>query len=477
MSRQWAPYLCTTVGKCHEIDDVQIFIDNSLTQKLKPKPNCKRVKDNNTKGKNAVLHQSKSESGAKDKTTDSKPTEQSTTQDSDSNNSASKFKTESDIRRAKRLINLSRSQCRKGQIQEDEEGEVLEDGERRVREEGDGDETDVTKTETESTATTGADSTQTDVQGPPVEAVPQEPPKPPIKLSYTSSNITLKGLYDNPILGSVIKSETKEPRALGVNLDGSSMLKNQVRLFTPPSKPATPKTNPNPDNENRISSGTVKTDEPTSADGSGLTISSFRSSSYVTVNGITDDAESSRPPSQRGPSAQRQVMLVLKKVSLQENLQEGEDPDQIKWLPPSASRPTSQQQRLRQNSLSLSLKNGNLPNGKTGVPLLWMNPDELEKSPDLQTLDEHTNGKMSTKYFQIGDLLPAVDNSMKRKLPVRTMNGERTGSATDKEISVNGKDVLVPFEDNLIMMKEGVELLRLKEKNSTVSEFFALEFM
>ena len=463
--------------KCRGIEDVQVFINDSLTSKLKPKSNCKQIKDNTSK---LAKNKSKSsrENSAENKSSDQTITEESEENTDSSKENGTKHKTESDIRRAKRLIKLSQSQTRNGSAKEDEgEGET---------EELASDKTD-TAERPDSAKENGATDIKQDTPQVPVVPVTQEAKKPPpIKLSYTSSNITLKGLYNTSLLDN-FKPDIQEPRTLGASLTATPMLKNQIQLFTPPekSKPSTPHNNKTPNQavvtqlNQRTNSARKKTEENKSC----LTVATLKS-----VNGINtshtnetgDGLETSRPVSQGGERrtpVQRQVMLVLKKVSLQDNLQDTEEPESpIKWLPYSNSRPNSQSsQRFRQGSISLSLKNGSYPNGKTGVPLLWMNPEDIEKAKDSyetqadDVQDYVPNGTVNTTYFQIGDLLPAVDSSMKRKLPIRAINGERTGSATERDMSVNGKDVLVPYEDNLIMMKEGVELLRLKEKNSNVS--------
>ena len=114
--------------------------------------------------------------------------------------------------------------------------------------------------------------------------------------------------------------------------------------------------------------------------------------------------------------------------------------------------------------------------GRLGVTL------PIEPLDLLQGVGQYSNPykeRLASRGLPIGDLLPAVDTSLKtnlaaRKTPKRyedTAWQGRNGFSRDmllsRDMSVTGKETLLPYEDSLILMREGVEMLKMRE-NSTV---------
>ena len=184
--------MCTVSSKCHAIEDIQIYIDDSLDSKLRPPLNCKLIAESRLIGQEDETQEDES----------AKPV-------SPTDNSKHGNKNESDLRRAKRLINLSRSRNVRPSVDEeegpgDEPGpgdQPSEDKESETQQDKKKLPANDNKTEGENGGVEGVEDKQTDKEeevenkAAPVQQEPQT--KKPFKLSYTTSNIKLKGMFDN----------------------------------------------------------------------------------------------------------------------------------------------------------------------------------------------------------------------------------------------------------------------------------------
>ena len=81
----------------------------------------------------------------------------------------------------------------------------------------------------------------------------------------------------------------------------------------------------------------------------------------------------------------------------------------------------------------------------------------------------------TTTFFPIADLLPAVERSLHSGLnqnrvpPPPEKIGDHDPVSLENELLLAGKDRLLNYEESLLLMREGVDLLRLKERNQAVS--------
>ena len=90
-------------------------------------------------------------------------------------------------------------------------------------------------------------------------------------------------------------------------------------------------------------------------------------------------------------------------------------------------------------------------------------------------MNSYYRDKTNSHLFQIGDLLPAVDDhnnkngKPKRKYSNNNINeGEYSVNAENNRYFQSEKDSLLRHEDRIFMVKEGVELSRLKERQQGV---------
>ena len=161
-------------------------------------------------------------------------------------------------------------------------------------------------------------------------------------------------------------------------------------------------------------------------------------------------------------------MLVLKKVTLQDELDEAAEPATAKRNALTSA--IARKYGLLTTNTSQNETITELPprgiSGKTNKTSDSSSHTRLNNSGN-------ENGRLSSigQCFPIGELLPAVDSSIRNSMPVRHYRSTEHGGKenVDKTMAITGKERMIPYEDNIIMMKEGVEMLRIRDRTETVS--------
>ena len=119
-------------------------------------------------------------------------------------------------------------------------------------------------------------------------------------------------------------------------------------------------------------------------------------------------------------------------------------------------------------------------------------PDESNKARSVSTpmlprsaTRRRPNGGLSAKHdvtlnhqmVPLGDLLPAVEQNIRYNMHKNNANRKTSPEADsdvdiyvlDKETGTPTKDKVLSYEDSLVMMREGMELIKLKERHQSVS--------
>ena len=211
----------------------------------------------------------------------------------------------------------------------------------------------------------------------------------------------------------------------------------------------------------------------------GMAVSTFRTKSVSQKLDIdNEEGLSSRTTTLTPNSAQRQVQLVLKRVCLLDpNMQE-------RKVVSNAQRMIQQRAQTAASSFG-RITDISRPSTSSNVTTLSMDgkllgdeqqPEKLSARSGIPSLE----GYMSSYYrdkttghsFQIGDLLPAVDDHNNKITRFRRGNStpnERSNSIPGDPSSQATQSTLLQNEDKIFMAKEGIELIRLKERQQSVS--------
>ena len=211
----------------------------------------------------------------------------------------------------------------------------------------------------------------------------------------------------------------------------------------------------------------------------GMSVSTFRTKN-VSQNLDIDDEEglSSRTTTLTPNSAQRQVQLVLKRVCLL-------DPNMQERKVISNAQRMIQQRAQTAASSSVRITDISRPSTSSNVTTLSMDGKLLGDEQQVEKLSARSGisgleGYMNSYYrdkttgnsFQIGDLLPAVDDHNNKITRFRRGNStpnERSYSIPGDPSSQPTQTALLQNEDKIFMAKEGIELIRLKERQQSVS--------
>ena len=210
----------------------------------------------------------------------------------------------------------------------------------------------------------------------------------------------------------------------------------------------------------------------------GMALSTFRTKN-VSQNLDIDNEEglSSRTTTLTPNSAQRQVQLVLKRVCLL-------DPNVHERKVISNAQRMIQQRAQTAASSSVRITDISRPSTSSNVTTLSMDGKLLGDEQQLEKLSARCGmsgleGYMNSYYrdkttgnsFQIGDLLPAVDdhNNKITRFRGNSTPNERSKSIPGDPSSQTTQSALLQNEDKIFMAKEGIELIRLKERQQSVS--------
>ena len=216
-------------------------------------------------------------------------------------------------------------------------------------------------------------------------------------------------------------------------------------------------------------------------DTAGIAVSTFRSTNMLgTLDIDNEESLSARITTLTPNSAQRQVQLVLKKVCLLDpNMQE-------RKIISNAQRMIQQRAQTAASS-SGRITNISRPSTSSNVTTLSLDGKLLEDQQQAEKLSARSGlsgleGYMNSYYkdktnshsFQIGDLLPAVDDHNNKITRLRRGNStpnERSNSVpTPADMSSQTtQSTLLQNEDKIFMAKEGIELIRFKERQQSVS--------
>ena len=211
----------------------------------------------------------------------------------------------------------------------------------------------------------------------------------------------------------------------------------------------------------------------------GMAVSTFRTKNLLQNLDIdNEEGLSSRTAALTPNSAQRQVQLVLKRVCLL-------DPNMQERKVISNAQRLIQQRAQTAASSSARITDISRPSTSSNVTTLSMDGKLLGDEQQLEKLSARSGmsgleGYMNSYYrdkttgnsFQIGDLLPAVDDHNNKITRFRKGNStpnERSNSIPGDPSSQPTQSSLLQNEDKIFMAKEGIELIRLKERQQSVS--------
>ena len=184
-------------------------------------------------------------------------------------------------------------------------------------------------------------------------------------------------------------------------------------------------------------------------------------------------------------STQRQVQLVLKRICLLDaNIQERKTISQAQRMVLNRARTAATS--ARSTSITPRPSTSNVTTLSLDGNVLSEQQQSTEKltgrssSSGLEGyMNSYYRNKTNGQMFQIGDLLPAVDDhSNKNNKPRRkysnnsVIEGESSVHAKENSYFQADKDLL-RHEDKIFMVKEGVDLRRLKERQQAVSVSFS----
>ena len=171
-------------------------------------------------------------------------------------------------------------------------------------------------------------------------------------------------------------------------------------------------------------------------------------------------------------SAQRQVQLVLKKVCLL-------DPNMQERKVISNAQRMIQQRAQTAASSSVRITDMSRPSTSSNVTTLSMDGkllDDQQQPEKMSGLEGYMNSyyreKTNSHSFQIGDLLPTVDdhnNKITRSRRGNAATNERSNSIPADISSQATQSTLLQNEDKIFLAKEGIELIRFKERQQSVS--------
>ena len=510
----WEPYLCQTVSKCADIDDIDLFVKGSIHESLKYVPKSKQTRkstqpnrsqkdktlgnnveiyaklkqEHNNKGKPLHVLVEEPEnvkrgdgSSGKDVSdtgritpahssvdgnsgTDGARATSSTSVESRKGRPGSNTKPDTPRSKTKRLLVLSQTYNQNAQ----NGGEAGSAGHLSA---SDSRENILKSKSSSSGSSLGADDRK------------QERERQMPKLSYTQSNIKLKPvdtLQHSPMRNSGSRSRVKDDDEDNYNEFVRSDHRGRCDDTDAPSGRDSASSRPKAGMmvtaiselkercESRVDSNLLDVEsrsQPSStSDEDGL--GKFRTPSSMTP-GPPDSAMSNYSGRSEGDSRKtaKQYTLALNKVDLVRDTEE-DDSEYVdgqlsarhaQSLPPPSSDHTPPP------SASLTLSN---------------QPSELNsRATSRKTRSESARSPLSNHLFPIGELLPAVDKSLKTTMTgykgtrmQESLKKEQTTIAgLEQEIALTSRDKLLPYEDTIIMMREGVELVRLRERQQTVS--------
>ena len=211
----------------------------------------------------------------------------------------------------------------------------------------------------------------------------------------------------------------------------------------------------------------------------GMAVSTFRTKNMSQNLDIDNEQGlSSRTTTLTPNSAHRQVQLVLKRVCLL-------DPNMQERKVISNAQRMIQQRTQTAASSSVRITDISRPSTSSNVTTLSMDgkllgdeqqPEKLSTRSGMSGLEGYMNSyyrdKTTGNSFQIGDLLPAVDDHNNKITRLRRGNStpnERSNSIPGDPSSQTTQSTLLQNEDKIFMAKEGIELIRLKERQQSVS--------
>ncbi|KAK2140928.1 hypothetical protein LSH36_1204g01012 [Paralvinella palmiformis] len=429
---------------CEGIEDAAAFREQSLCESLDPQ--FGRRKDPNNRGKFVQRANDNSESGPKEGESNPRGVQdgianksneaaddQQTTADQKLAKSRSRRKEDggegitSAVARAQRLVSLSRLNNGKNS----DDGQGREPGEENAPNRGDGNHVACP----DSTSQIGGNPSEeySDQTGANCKEVSQAPDAcgenaRTVKLSYSQSNITLRNPYWGGSRANHASSGCKRSKHLlmftegddrsdqecfhSSDCQGMSSDKTKSRAGTTPAYP---------NGEREVGKTLSHVDDPASI---------HANATFQRGSPWNDEAGKSAMP-------HRQVSLVLKKVSIQDS-----------GIPDESN-------KARSGSTPL------LPRSATK-----QHPSGLPPKNDVM-LNHH--------MVPLGELLPAVEQNISYRM-LSTNNSKTSPDAdADEEIYVLNKESIMPnkekllsYEDSLIMMREGMELIKLKERQQSI---------
>ena len=214
-------------------------------------------------------------------------------------------------------------------------------------------------------------------------------------------------------------------------------------------------------------------DENNNVEHDRMAVSPFRAKNVLqNPNAESEGSLSARIATLTPNSAQRQVQLVLKKVCLL-------DPNMQERKVVSNAQRMIQQTAQTAASSSVRITDISRPSTSSNVTTLSMDGkllDDQQLPEKMSGLEGYMNTyyreKTNSHSFQIGDLLPAVDdhnNKITRSRRGNTTTNEGSNSIPDDINSQATQSTLLQNEDNIFLAKEGIELIRFKERQQSVS--------
>ena len=186
----------------------------------------------------------------------------------------------------------------------------------------------------------------------------------------------------------------------------------------------------------------------------GMSVASLKSAKRV-QSAITDTVtnESVQDGQEEKKMSQKQVMLVLKKVTLKDDLGD-------------LHKEEKQDNPFHQTHALLSSHHQKYDLPATAV----VQGKPRRHSHKEQGSKRSKSGKHKSICFPIGDLLPAVDTSIRNSMPARHYRSmEHPGLERDSVEGTN--ENILSYEDGISMMKQGIEIVRLKNNGVSYSVF------
>ncbi len=526
----WDDYVGGLVTKCENVEDWQDFKETSLPDRFRPEriyaknpnnqvKNLKDIKDltPDTKGIKGSKDNTKDESDIKDeeggeksknkqraKTAEEKAVEEKSVVPVRSRSACSVYtgtgntdiKNDGSVSRSKTLRGISENGH--GRTESDKVKDVNDDIKDK---DNDGDDDKYRENDNyvennkielrplkERITQSGKSSSQSSITNG-VQEKKGAKPKPTIKLSYSQANISLKsktrtdsGVSSEGSHPSNEDSRTSLKRAAihagitSTDVSNKDYFLTALRKF---SLPASKDDVHDEEEDDEPLISLVRKPMP------GLTVSSIKSSRKLNASATPSLSDSDK-------SSQKSMTLVTKTLTLEDSackppllghnipvLNRERSPR------PLLTRPESQTSNRTVCTISidssyLSKFAQNTNNSSNGLK-----PNEIAEGMESYFNSYYQDKRSSSaSYFPIADLLPAVEKSIHNSMHTSRApldldyNGEAEEGEEDsddynrgceRDITVMAsKDGLLPYEESLLMMREGVDLLRLKERNQTV---------